>query len=139
MYSQESPEPWVEDFGTATLQGGRAEIALDPELDAVVESTEYLVFLTAIGDTGFLYISRKEPHRFEVRSERGPTASGAFDYRVVARRRDVQGKRLERVPAANVNQGKDSPPPPAPRAVPDARPAPNAPTLRPDVKERSRP
>jgi hypothetical protein len=140
MYSQESPEPWVEDFGTATLQNGRAEVALDPALDALVESTEYLVFLTPKGaESGPLYVSRQGEHAFEVRSYAGPTASGAFDYRVVARRRDVPGQRLERVPAANVNQGKDSPPPPAPRTAPDARPAPNGPSLRPDAPDRPRP
>jgi len=36
MYCQESPEPWFEDFGTATLTNGRAVVELDPDFDAVV-------------------------------------------------------------------------------------------------------
>jgi hypothetical protein len=97
MYCQESPEPWFEDFGTATLTNGQATVDLDPEFDEVVRGDDYRVFVTAIGDTGFLYVNRKGPHRFEVRSARGASASGSFDYRVVARRLDNVGKRLERV------------------------------------------
>jgi hypothetical protein len=97
MYCQESPEPWFEDFGTATLANGQAAVALDPEFDEVVNGNDYRVFLTEIGDCGGLYVSRKGPHRFEVRSRTGASAGGSFDYRVVARRRDDVGKRLEKV------------------------------------------
>jgi hypothetical protein len=97
LYCQESPEPWFEDFGTATLANGQAAVALDPEFDEVVNGNDYRVFLTEIGDCGGLYVSRKGPHRFEVRSRTGASAGGSFDYRVVARRRDDVGKRLEKV------------------------------------------
>jgi hypothetical protein len=98
MYCQEAPEPWFEDFGTADLRNGRAEVALDPEFDEVVKGDDYRVFLTEIGDCGGLYVSRKGPHRFEVRSRGGASASGKFDFRVVARRGDVaEGRRLEKV------------------------------------------
>jgi hypothetical protein len=98
MYCQESPEPWFEDFGTATLANGQAIVNLDPEFDEVVRGDDYRVFLTPIGvECRTLYVARKAPHRFEVRSHAGSAASGSFDYRVVARRRDDVGKRLERV------------------------------------------
>jgi hypothetical protein len=97
MYCQEAPEPWFEDFGTAELKNGRSEVPLDPEFDEVVKGDDYRVFLTEIGDCGGLYVSRKGPHRFVVQSRAGTNASGTFDYRVVARRLDEVGKRLEKV------------------------------------------
>jgi hypothetical protein len=97
MYCVEAPESWFEDFGTAQLQNGQATVDLDPEFDQVVRGDDYRVFLTAVGDTGFLYVSQKGPHRFEVRSRDGATAKGSFDYRVVARRLDDVGRRLEKV------------------------------------------
>jgi hypothetical protein len=97
MYCQESPEPWFEDFGTAALKNGQAAVTLDPEFDAVVRGDDYRVFLTEIGDCGGLYVSQKGPHRFEVRSRGGAAAAGTFDYRVVSRRKEEVGKRMEKV------------------------------------------
>ena len=98
MYCQESPEPWFEDFGTAEVKNGQASVALDPEFNEVVKGDDYRVFLAEIGDCGGLYVSRKGPYRFEVKSRAGGTAKdGSFDYRVVARRADPVGGRLEKV------------------------------------------
>jgi hypothetical protein len=97
LYCQESPEPWFEDFGTAILVNGQASVPLDPEFDEVVKGDDYRVFLTEIGDCGGLFVQRKGPHQFVVRSRAGAAASGSFDYRVVARRLDNVGTRLEKV------------------------------------------
>jgi hypothetical protein len=97
MYCQESPEPWFEDFGAATLTNGRAEIALDPDFDALVKGDDYLIFLTAEGDCKGLFVSRKGPHRFVVEEMQGGKSTLSFSYRVVSRRREAVGKRLEKV------------------------------------------
>ena len=97
MYCMESPESWFEDFGTAELKQGQATVDLDPEFDQVVKGDDYRVFLTEIGDCGGLFVSRKGPHRCEVRSRAGAVGKGSFDYRVVARRFDNVGKRMEKV------------------------------------------
>src|SRR5262249_862582 len=97
MYCVEAPESWFEDFGTAQLQNGQASVPLDPEFDGVVNGNAYRVFLTPIGVDCGLYVSRKGPHRFEVRSVGGAPANGTFDYRVVARRLDDVGTRMEKV------------------------------------------
>lgn len=70
---------------------------LDPEFDEVVKGDDYRVFQTVIGDCGGLYVSRKGPHRFVVQSRAGASADGTFDDRVVTRRLDDVGKRLERI------------------------------------------
>lgn len=117
MYCQESPEPWFEDFGTAEVKNGQASVALDPEFDEVVKGDDYRVFLTEIGDCGGLYVSRKGPQRFEVKSRAGGTAKdGSFDYRVVARRADPVGGRLEKVNVPPPIDVKDL-------TAPDAAPA----------------
>jgi hypothetical protein len=97
MYCQESPEPWFEDFGSATLQNGRVEITLDSEFDALVKGDDYLIFLTPEGDCKGLFVSRKGPHRFVVEELQGGKSTLPFSYRVVSRRREVVGKRLERI------------------------------------------
>jgi len=74
--------------------GGGARV---PGGDLEVKGDDYRVFLTEIGDCGGLYVSRKGPHRFEVKSRGGAAAKGSFDYRVVARRFDDVGKRMEKV------------------------------------------
>jgi len=109
MYCQESPEPWFEDFGTTQLQNGGATVDLSADFDEVVDGNDYRVFLTAIGDTGFLYVNRKGPHRFEVRSHDGAAAKGSFDYRVVARRKDLTNGRMERVDAPKVPEPQQPP------------------------------
>jgi hypothetical protein len=111
MYCQESPEPWFEDFGTASLTGGRAEIALDPDFDAVVKGDDYLVFLTPEGDCNGLYVSRKGPHRFVVEELKGGKGTLTFSYRLVSRRREAVGKRLERVELRKVTPPLKMPPP----------------------------
>ena len=96
LYCVESPESWFEDFGRGRLAGGRARVRLDPDFDALVHGDDYYVFLTESGDYGGLYVSQRGPHSFEVRARKGG-AEGPFDYRVVAKRKDIPGARLERV------------------------------------------
>ena len=46
LYCVESPESWFEDFGGDTLVCGEAAVALDPDFAAVVDASNYHVFLT---------------------------------------------------------------------------------------------
>jgi hypothetical protein len=97
VYCQEAPEPWFEDFGTARLQGGKAVIRLDPDYAAVVKADDYEVFPVPKGECNGLYIANQTPTSFEVRELRGGTSSVSFSYRLVARRKDNVGQRLEKV------------------------------------------
>lgn len=97
LYCQESPEPWFEDFGQGTLVNGQASIRLDPELASLVRTDTYYVFLTELDGHRALYVTNRTATGFDVRSATNPTASGSFMYRVVARRKDIPGPRLERV------------------------------------------
>ena len=122
LYCMESPESLFEDFGEARLVGGRAEVKLDPDYGAVVHNDKYFVYLTPRGDSKGLYVSSQTPSGFEVREQQGGASNLDFNYRVVARRKDIPGPRLEKGEAAQPikellkpDVPKPSEPPKAPR------------------------
>jgi hypothetical protein len=97
LYCMESPESWFEDFGTGELAGGRAEVRLDPDFAATVDTTDYHVFLTEYDDNNALYVTERSATGFAVRAKASDTASATFSYRVVAKRVDIEAPRLEKV------------------------------------------
>jgi hypothetical protein len=125
------PESWFEDVGKGQVVNGRATVRLDEDFAAVVHSNDYLVFPVAEGDCNGLYVSSKTPTSFEVRELKGGTSTLPFGYRVVAKRRDIPGPRLERVavpgrPAnlpAHVREGPGAPAGPPARPPEPPRPA----------------
>lgn len=120
----ESPESWFEDFGEATLKDGKAEIQLDPEFAAVIETKGYHVFLTPYGDSSGLYAVDRTAKGFMVREQKGGTSNVAFSYRVVARRKDIANHRLARV-RVPVAPSPETGPKPSPRS--DTVPKPYSP------------
>jgi hypothetical protein len=102
MYALESPESWFEDLGRAGIVEGRAQVDLDDEFAAMVQTDDYHVFLTPEGETQGLYVSARRPDGFEVREQQGGTGNLTFSYRIVARRGDIEAGRLQRIepPAA---------------------------------------
>ncbi len=124
LYCQESPEPWFEDFGEAKLVGGRADVKLDPDFAAVVHSDNYQVFLTEYGDSGGLFVANRGQASFEVRARGSANASGTVGYRVVARRKDIPGPRLEKItlPKPIKELVKPPDPPKGPEAPPRPKP-----------------
>jgi hypothetical protein len=97
LYALESPESWFEDFGRGEMVRGRAQVELDPDYAAVVQTEDYHVFLTPEGDSRGLYVSNKRSSAFEVREQQEGTSTLTFSYRVIARRADIEVERLEKV------------------------------------------
>ena len=97
MYCQEGTEPYFEDVGRATLTNGRTEVTLDSDFNAVVKGDDYLVFLTPEADCKGLFVSRRGPNRFVVEELQGGKSTLGFSYRVMARRREDVGTRMEKV------------------------------------------
>jgi hypothetical protein len=101
LYCQESPENWFEDFGSARVSGGRADVEIAPDFLQTVTITPQhpmKVFIapnTALGE----WWVEKSTTGFAVVAPDAPDAS-AFDYRVVAKRRGYEDLRLEPAPAA---------------------------------------
>jgi hypothetical protein len=118
MYAQESPENWFEDFGEGRLINGKTHIELDPmflQTVTVDEENPMKVFVqlndpdcngTAVirGTTGF-----------DVVELLNGTGSASFSYRVVAKRRGYEQRRLEQlsgptpeeIAAQSVSAGND--------------------------------
>ncbi|MCA1722681.1 MAG: hypothetical protein LC748_00195, partial [Thermomicrobia bacterium] len=103
VYCVESPESWLEDFGEAQLVNGKAEVRLDAEFAAIIETTGYHVFLTEYGDHTNLFVETRSATAFTVAAKGTVGAvnahgikagSGTFGYRVVAKRKDIQAERL---------------------------------------------
>jgi hypothetical protein len=124
MYSLESPESWFEDFGSDKLSGGSATVQLEPGFAGVVHGDKYHVFLTPDGDSKGLYVTSKTPGSFKVAESGGGTSNVGFSYRVVAKRKDIPGARLEHV---------DEPP-----TLPDNFKTPPTPPKLPDLPAESR-
>jgi hypothetical protein len=94
-YAMQSPENWMEDFGSGDLARGVAVVKIDPAFAATVsESADYHVFITPNGDSKGLYVIRKTATSFEVRESGGGTSSLSFDYRIVGKRRGYEAQRL---------------------------------------------
>ncbi len=128
FYSMESPESWVEDFGTGTLANGKATIALDKDFASVIHADDYLVFLTShdAANKG-LAVTAHKVDGFTVQEQQGGTSSGSFSYRVVAR--PNVGKKVERMPKYTPPPKVDiagigKPIPPLAPPVIEARPVP---------------
>jgi hypothetical protein len=101
MYSLQSPENWLEDFGSGELSAGRAEVALDPTFAGTVSGTEdYHIFLTPNGDCKGLYVEAKTAAGFVARELGGGSSNVTFDFRVVAKRRGYETVRLTDVTEA---------------------------------------
>ena len=105
LYCVESPESWFEDFGKARLDDcGRAAITIDADFAAVSDLSDYHVFLTAYGIDRPLFVEEQGPSGFVVRATegvspvaRGRSSSGSFSWRVVAKRKDIEGSRFASV------------------------------------------
>ena len=69
---------------------------LEPEFASIVKRDDYMVFVTPGGDAS-LYIGSQNANGFEVRETNAGKSNVPFTYRVVARRKDIEGKRLARL------------------------------------------
>jgi len=94
-YAMQSPENWMEDFGSGVLERGVALVKIDPAFaETVAGDASYHVFITPNGDSKGLYVIRKTATTFEVRESGGGVSSLTFDYRIVAKRRGYESQRL---------------------------------------------
>jgi hypothetical protein len=96
LYCMESPESWFEDFGKGQLQCGQADVTIDPDFSAVADMEDYHVFLTQYDEHNDLCVTQRSANGFLVKAN-DDTSSGAFSWRVVAKRKDIPAPRFETV------------------------------------------
>jgi hypothetical protein len=91
----ESPVNWFEDAGSAKLVNGVAVVQLDPTfIQTVSTTTGYKVFPVPNGDCKGLYVTNRTATSFEVHELGGGTSSVAFDYRIMAVRKNYEAVRF---------------------------------------------
>ena len=100
IYAVESPEVWVEDYGSARLANGEARIQLDPLfLESItVDDAHPLKVFIQLTDEANPVVVRKADTYFVVKETRGGRSSATFDYRVVGKRIGHENTRFEQVP-----------------------------------------
>ena len=111
----------AEDVGEATLTNGKATVALAQDF-ADAANGDYWVFLTELADLGGLYVVRKGPKEFEVRSRGGAgqvAQTGRFDYRVVATTVGANNPRQAPLAPPDLTTIKPAPPLPEPPKAPE--------------------
>jgi hypothetical protein len=115
MYAVEATENVFEDFGTATLKGGKARVELDEIFAETVNTGQkYQVYLTpSSADGKGLAVTGKDAHGFTVQEQGAGTGTYEFDYRVVAKVRGHEKTRMEefvppQIPPAPVPSGATS-------------------------------
>jgi hypothetical protein len=90
-----SSENWFEDAGSSKLVNGQAIVNIESVFGETVNTgVDYHVFLTPNADCKGLYVAQKSRTSFIVRELGGGTASIAFDYRIMAKRKGYEQIRL---------------------------------------------
>jgi hypothetical protein len=123
LYCMESPESWFEDFGSGQLTNGSATVPIEPGFAGVVKTDDYHVFPVANGDCNGLHVGAKTPTSFTIHELKGGASNVSFSYRIVAKRKDIAGVRLEQVdepPALDLSKLAEPPatPPTPPTPTP---------------------
>ena len=96
MYCQESPENWFEDFGEGQLVNGRCYIELDPlflETVTIDAANPMKVYVTPNGPLGEWWVEKGNNY-FSLVTMNAVDGT-RFDYRIVAKRKGFESKRLD--------------------------------------------
>ncbi len=94
----ESPEAWFEDFGSAELKDGTCHVELDPIfLDCLIVNEDHplKVFIQLTSPMSGQFYVKKGRTGFDVIALGDAPERVTFDYRVVAKRRDMENVRFE--------------------------------------------
>ena len=96
MYTIESPEIWFEDFGSGQLVNGRCHIELDPlflETVTIDEEHPMKVFVQLKDDCNGVYVKTYKTG-FDVIELHNGKSNARFDYRVIAKRKGYEDRRM---------------------------------------------
>ena len=102
LYCQESAENWFEDFGEGELRNGRAHIELDALFLETVTIDAYspMKVFVQLNDENCLGVAVKRGlSGFDVVELNNGASNAHFTYRVVAKRKGFEEKRLDKCEA----------------------------------------
>lgn len=97
LTAPESPEYWYQDYGSVTLQNGRAHVELDPVLADIIvvdAKNRIRVFCTPVGMPEFngVTVMNQTAKGFDLVELNGGTHSGLVDYQIVAKPKTNYGQ-----------------------------------------------
>lgn len=93
VYSEESTEVWLSEYGEARLVDGVATVPIEALFAQTLDlDAKYHVFVQA-NDDATLYVAKRTAQGFEVRVRDG-AKDASFSYRLVAKRKGFDGVRL---------------------------------------------
>ena len=96
LYCEEAAEVYFNDYGSGTLVNGRAHITLDSiflQTVTIGDANPIKVFVQMNSDASAYVV--KGTSGFDVIENGGGISNGAFDYRVVAKRKGYEAVRME--------------------------------------------
>jgi hypothetical protein len=99
VYCEEATEVWFSDYGSEILVNGKCEVKLDPLfLRTITIDDEHpmKVFIQMNGECKGVFV-KKFSDRFEVIENGDGNSNSSFDYRIIAKRKDYEDVRLEKV------------------------------------------
>lgn len=85
LASSNTTSALLEDFGSSTLANGLIEVTLEATFAESLQSNNYYVFITPLGDCNGLFIAEKSENSFIVKELGNGASNISFDYRVVAK------------------------------------------------------
>ncbi|ABF40910.1 hypothetical protein Acid345_1909 [Candidatus Koribacter versatilis Ellin345] len=94
LYTMQTTENLMEDFGRGALVNGVAKVTIDPKFATAVNAGDYHVYVTPGGDCEGLFITNRTATSFEVHELRGGKSAISFDYRIVAHRKGFETDRM---------------------------------------------
>jgi hypothetical protein len=118
VFDTAGPDSLIIDIGSATLDlHGHATVPLAPDFAALIDTSNYQVFVTPYAESEGLFVGRRTPTSFDVASHHGGReANIAFGFQVLGKRKDITVSRASAAATA-VTQPK-APKPPESREVP---------------------
>jgi len=105
MYCEEATEIWFTDYGSAKLSNGRCIVELDPvflQTVTIDNNNPVKVFIQMTDECPNGVYVKKGKTTFEVIEQNGGNSSASFDYRIVAKRRGFETRRLTHIEEPNM-------------------------------------
>lgn len=93
LFSPEAPEILFEDYGTAKLINGVAEVRLDPLLSSIIhvsENNPLKVFIQLEGECNGVFVTDKSVNGFKVKELANGRSNVSFSWHIVANRADTK-------------------------------------------------
>ena len=98
-YASQSATPTIEDLGAAQMHDGIADVEIPADFASVIDrANPYYVFLTPMGDTRGLYVSRQNSGGFQVRENMHGRSNAPFQYRIIGVPLGAKNLRLPAAP-----------------------------------------